>query len=59
MPDEAEGCVLAVVRRELDLVIDKRCQLSDWTRRPLTEAQERYAALDVELLVRLRCAGGS
>ncbi len=44
----------AVGRRELDLVIDKRCQTSDWTARPLTPEQEAYAALDVELLVRLR-----
>lgn len=43
----------AVCRRELDLVIDKRCQTSDWTTRPLSSEQERYAALDVELLVRL------
>lgn len=46
----------AVARRELDAAIDKRCQTSDWTRRPLTNAQERYAALDVELLVALRAA---
>ncbi|MCB9596954.1 MAG: DEAD/DEAH box helicase [Sandaracinaceae bacterium] len=44
----------AVVRRELDLVVDKGCQTSDWTRRPLSAEQEAYAALDVELLVRLR-----
>ncbi|MCA9616195.1 MAG: ribonuclease D, partial [Myxococcales bacterium] len=35
-------------------VLDKRCQTSDWRRRPLSAAQERYAALDVEVLVRLR-----
>lgn len=46
--------LLAVVRRELDLVVDKRPQTSDWSVRPLSEAQEVYAALDVELLVRLR-----
>jgi ATP-dependent Lhr-like helicase len=44
----------AVIRRELDLVVDKRMQTSDWTARPLTQAQESYAALDVDLLVRLR-----
>ncbi len=46
--------LLAVCRRELDLVIDKTCQTSDWTQRPLSEQQVRYAALDVELLARLR-----
>jgi ATP-dependent Lhr-like helicase len=46
--------LLAVVRRELDLVVDKGPQTSDWAQRPLTSAQETYAALDVELLVRLR-----
>jgi hypothetical protein len=45
--------LLAVVRRELDLVIDKRCQTSDWRRRPLSRPQELYAALDVEVLIRL------
>lgn len=43
----------AVCRRELDLVLDKRCQTSDWTQRPLSEEQEHYAAMDVEVLVRL------
>ena len=47
--------LLAAVRRELDLTIDKRCQTSDWTQRPLSPDQERYAALDVELLLAL-CA---
>ncbi len=50
--------LLSVMRRELDLVVDKRCQTSDWTKRPLTEEQVAYAALDVELLVRLRAVLG-
>jgi len=45
--------LLAVARRELDRTIDKRSQTSDWTRRPLTAAQEGYAAMDVEVLVDL------
>ena len=45
--------LLAALRRELDVVVDKRCQTSDWTQRPLSAAQEAYAALDVELLHRL------
>jgi ATP-dependent Lhr-like helicase len=43
----------AVCRRELDKVLDKTPQTSDWTRRPLTAAQLAYAALDVEVLVEL------
>ena len=43
----------AVCRRELDKVLDKTQQVSDWTRRPLTDAQVAYAALDVEVLVQL------
>jgi len=43
----------AVCRRELDQVIDKAQQISDWTRRPLSDAQVAYAALDVEVLVQL------
>ena len=43
----------AVCRRELDKVLDKSQQISDWTRRPLTGAQVNYAALDVEVLVDL------
>ncbi len=46
--------LLAVVRRELDLVMDKRPQTSDWGARPLSDVQVAYAALDVELLIRLR-----
>ena len=40
----------AVCRRELGLVLDKSEQTSDWTRRPLTQRQLAYAALDVEVL---------
>jgi ATP-dependent Lhr-like helicase len=43
----------AVCKRELDKVIDKSQQVSDWTRRPLSPEQLAYAALDVEVLVHL------
>jgi ATP-dependent helicase Lhr and Lhr-like helicase len=33
--------------------LDKREQTGDWTRRPLTESQVNYAALDAEVLLRL------
>lgn len=51
----------AVARRELDVVLDKGCQTSDWSRRPLSEAQVNYAAMDVEVLVDLyaRFRGGA
>lgn len=45
--------LLAVARRELDRPLDKGNQTSDWTRRPLTPEQEKYAAMDVEILVDL------
>ena len=42
-----------VCARELGVEIDKREQTGDWTRRPLTESQVNYAALDAEVLLRL------
>jgi ribonuclease D len=45
--------LLAVARRELDCVLDKRSQTSDWSRRPLTPSQP---AMDVEVLVDLYLA---
>ena len=41
-----------VCARELGVELDKREQ-ADWTRRPLTESQVAYAALNVEVLLRL------
>jgi ATP-dependent Lhr-like helicase len=50
----AEGHSLReVCARELGTVLDKREQTGDWTRRPLTESQATYAALDAEVLLRL------
>lgn len=42
-----------VCERELGIFLDKTNQTSDWTLRPLTEDQIRYAAIDVEVLVDL------
>ena len=33
--------------------LDNREQTGDWTRRPLSESQVTYAALDAEVLLRL------
>ncbi|HEY8378767.1 MAG TPA: DEAD/DEAH box helicase [Nannocystis sp.] len=43
----------SVCERELGLVLDKTEQVSDWTRRPLSERQLAYAALDAEVLLQL------
>ncbi len=43
----------AACRRELGLRLDKTAQKSDWTKRPLTQAQIDYAALDVEVLLKI------
>jgi ATP-dependent Lhr-like helicase len=40
----------AVCQRELGIGLDQIRQTSDWTRRPLTEGQVAYAALDAEVL---------
>ena len=41
------------LERELARQLDKTEQTGDWTQRPLTEPQITYAALDVEVLLRL------
>ncbi len=45
-----------LVLGELGAVIEKGHGATDWSMRPLTAAQLRYAALDVELLIELRDA---
>jgi ribonuclease D len=44
----------ALVQSELGQVLEKGHGATDWSVRPLTAAQLRYAALDVELLLELR-----
>ncbi|MEZ5492104.1 MAG: ribonuclease D [Gammaproteobacteria bacterium] len=44
----------ALVKNELDIDIPKGETRSDWLRRPLSETQLEYAALDVEYLVELQ-----
>ena len=43
----------SVCERELGLLLDKSEQASNWRRRPLSERQLDYAALDAEVLVQL------
>jgi ATP-dependent Lhr-like helicase len=43
----------AVVHRELGVHVDKRMQVSNWSRRPLSPAQRAYAAIDAEILLQL------
>jgi len=44
----------ALLERHFDIHLDKRTQLTDWGRRPLTAAQLRYAAFDSHFLLPLR-----
>ena len=44
----------AVAAAELGVTLSKDSQKDDWSRRPLTPTQERYALADVEHLLRLR-----
>lgn len=54
--DDGHG-LKAVCARELGLVLDKAEQTSNWARRPLSARQQAYAAVDAEVLLRLRDAG--
>jgi ribonuclease D len=44
----------ALLEQHFDIHLDKRTQLTDWGRRPLTPEQLRYAALDSHYLLPLR-----
>ena len=50
---DAEGghSLKVVCERELGIEVNKTWQTSDWTRRPLSEGQVAYAALDAECLL--------
>jgi ATP-dependent Lhr-like helicase len=50
---EGGHSLAAVCRRELGIELDKREQTSDWMRRPLSDRQLAYAAMDVEVLLPL------
>ncbi len=51
--DRYAHSLAAVCLRELGAEIDKSNQKADWTTRPLTPGQLRYAALDAELMLLL------
>ncbi len=42
-----------LVQKELDIVLEKNETRSNWIRRPLSDSQLKYAALDVEYLIHL------
>lgn len=43
----------ALVEQELGIILNKNETRSNWVRRPLTDSQLKYAALDVEYLIHL------
>lgn len=59
-PDVLGGHALDLVcERELGIAIDKSMQTSDWTTRPLSPEQIAYAAMDVEVLLKLHAYFGA
>ncbi len=44
----------SLLQSHFDVRLDKGCQRDDWSRRPLTERQKKYAGEDVRHLPRLR-----
>ncbi len=43
----------SLVEKELEIILDKKETRSNWIRRPLSDSQLKYAALDVEYLIHL------
>lgn len=51
--EHAKHSLKIVCARELERNLDKKCQVSDWRKRPLSQSQLDYAALDAEVLIYL------
>ncbi|MBX7137470.1 MAG: ribonuclease D [Oligoflexia bacterium] len=52
-PDLPSFSLKSCVRFLLDMEMSKEEQVSDWSRRPLTQSQIAYASLDAEITIRL------
>lgn len=52
--NEQELGLAANLRKHFDLVLDKKFQKADWSKRPLPEPMLAYAAMDTAYLIRLR-----
>jgi len=53
LEDEYSISYQSLVEKKLDISLEKKETRSNWLRRPLTEAQLKYAALDVEYLTHI------
>jgi ribonuclease D len=53
LEDEYSISYQGLVKKKLDIQLEKKETRSNWIRRPLSEAQLKYAALDVEYLIHL------
>ncbi len=54
-PHEKCHKLMEVCRREFNYTMDKTNQQSRWERRPLSDDQLEYAALDAEIMIHLYC----
>jgi ribonuclease D len=50
---ENEPALSAIVRKRFGVILDKKYQRANWSRRPLSQEMMRYAALDTAYLIRL------